>query len=244
MTALRTVGIFSALWIVVSADVLVAFKAPASGETHEPADLLVTAIGCNQDSGESPTLQYSSWDANPNAPPWSAPIAPTSVTAENGIYKVSFSLPPGKYLLRAHTSHCSADTMSTLLPGTTRHFVLPLSATPIVILSPSCAIAGTLPALGIGAELLTKSGRSLPISVDGNVYDAERLGRGMYTLRLTVTDGTRADYAFDLSKEPDGEFCENTFIRNISMDDLRRDAYFLTGDGRKMPVWPTSSNGR
>jgi hypothetical protein len=244
MTALRTVGIFIALWIVVN--MLIAFKAPASGETQpqERADVLLTAIGCKQDSGESPTLQYSSWNANPNAPPWSPLTAPTSMTAGNGIYRLSFSLPPGKYLLRAHTSHCTADARGTLLPSTTRHFVLPLSVSRIVILSASCAIAGTLPTLGISAALLSKSGENRAISVDGNVYDAERLGRGTYTLRLTLAQGVVADYVFDLSKEPDGEFCENTFIRNISMDDLRRDAYFLTDDGRKRPVWQTASDGR
>jgi hypothetical protein len=235
------------LRILCLAAILVALGARASAENppSQRADVLVTAISCKQDAGELPTLQYWAWDRGSNAPgTWSTAAAVGAETGD-GVYTLSVSLLAGKYALRASTSHCGSGSQTeTLLPGTTRHFVLPLSVVRIERISPSCAIAGTLPARGFRVELLSKTGKSLPISVDGDLYDAEYLPSGMYTLRLTLANGVVADYAFDLSKEPRGEFCENTFIHNISMDDLRRDAYFLSDDGSKQPIWPASAVGR
>ena len=152
-----------------------------------------------------------------------------SVKVAANVYQITFSLPAGTYFLRAVTPHCRSFQMGTLIAGATRHFPMTMSETRMAALSPSCAIAGTLPFKGISVELVTGNGTKVPIVVDGYVYDAERLGWGTYTLRLNLGEGAKADYVFDLTKEQGGAFCDRTFIRNISMDDLQRDAHFTPG---------------
>ncbi|HEV2908161.1 MAG TPA: hypothetical protein VGX02_02730 [Candidatus Eremiobacteraceae bacterium] len=205
---------------------LVAAQARAScdGAPQQWADVEVMAISCPEDSDQVPTIQASAFNRR------DAPL-PTDVTALRivkvgaNVYQVTFSLPAGTYFLRAVTAHCRSSQMGTLIAGATRHFSMTMSATRMTALSPSCAIAGTLPFKGISVELVSGNGTKVPIVLDGYVYDAERLGWGTYTLRLNLGEGAKAEYVFDLSKEKGGELCDRTLIRNISMDDLKRDAH-------------------
>jgi hypothetical protein len=204
---------------------LVAAQARAScdGATQQWADVEMMAISCLEDSDQVPAIQASAFNRR-GAPLPTDLTALRSVKVGTNVYQITFSLPAGTYFLRAVTAHCRSSQMGTLIEGATRHFQMTMSATRMTALSPSCAIAGTLPFKGISVELISGNGTKVPIVIDGYVYDAERLGRGTYTLRLDLGEGASADYVFDLSKEQAGEFCDRTFTRNISMDDLKRDA--------------------
>jgi hypothetical protein len=215
------------LFALMCAVTLTFIGTPASSGTAAGkwADVEINATMCPQDPDDVPTIQASQFNVK-GAPIQSELTALRSARTASNVEQITFSLPAGTYAIKASSPHCrSAQQMATLLAGATRHLGLALSTNPRETLSPSCAIAGALPVKGIGVELLSKAGTRMPIVVDGYVYDAERLGRGVYTLRLTLDAGVRADYVFDLSKEPSGEFCERTYIRNISLDDLRRDAH-------------------
>jgi hypothetical protein len=228
------------LGIVLCILLLLAFQTRASGDVSQQqwADVEVMAVSCPQDSDQVPAIQASAFNRQ-DAPLQMTVTALRSVKVAAGVYHITFSLPAGTYFIRAVTFFCRGSQMATLIAGATRHIPLTLSETRMALLSPSCAIAGALPIKGITAELLSESGTKWPIVVDGYVYDAERLSRGIYTLRLDLTDGVYADYVFDLSKEQPGEFCDHTYIRNISIDDLRRDAH----QGSRKAISPTPAGG-
>jgi hypothetical protein len=218
----RPKGLCIGLYILL----LVAAQARASCDVapQQWADVEVMAISCPEDSDQVPAIQASAFNRR-DAPLQTDVTSLRSVKVAANVYQITFSLPAGTYFLRAVTEHCRSSQMGTLIAGATRHFQMTMSATRMTALSPSCAIAGTLPFKGISVELLSGNGTKVPIVVDGYVYDAERLGRGAYTLRLDLGEGASADYVFDLSKEQGGVLCDRTFTRNISMDDLKRDAH-------------------
>ena len=208
------------------------WAAPTRASAGEEVPVTINALNCRAEGDQTPITSYSSEavlsKASPTTPDFKVrDIAP-------GTHQLSFSIPAGRYLISVLSSKCFAKQFVTILPGVPRHLVFILSG--FIQIGPNCSAAGTLPIQGLSAELVTATGREIPITVDGAAYYVEDLSRGLYLLRLTTNDGVQADFSLDFSDQGAGEFCEKHITRNISVEELREGAYTIV-DGKKVDAW-------
>jgi hypothetical protein len=122
---------------------------------------------------------------------------------------------PGHYSLLAQDGFCVANEYFTVLPDSDRDLSMVLRQGGRTIYDFDAYLAGALPVGGIlEASLMTKSGDSIPLLLDGRAYYGEGLREGQYTLNLSIAGGLVCRIPVDL-KRP-GE------IFNIDASDMLR----------------------
>ena len=162
-------------------------------------------------------------------------------------YLLTFSAQPGHYQLLLdseipdkdnpsfHSALCETQQWFTVLPDHARHLALVLGN----VMTPhsDCSIAGSLPAAGLGIDLVLPKGHILAGTVVGGQlgpaaeevdYGAEIDGSAYYIEHVPVEDFVLRfggiEIPMDLTKltNVSNPYCQGEFVHNISRDELQR----------------------
>jgi len=230
-------ALFMAFAISRSPGVAAGSMADASSEVH--VSVAVLSFNCPKFSGHLLyTLRSGSTSVDYHA------VALKSATDD---YLLSFSVRPGHYQLLVdselpdqdnplyHSASCETQQWFTAIPDHERHLALVLGNA--MIPHSDCSIAGSLPASGLGIDLVLPKGHILAETIVGGQlgptpeevdYGAEIDGAAYYIEHVPAEDFVlrfgSIEIPMDLTKLTDvsSPYCQGEFIHNITTEEMHR----------------------
>ncbi len=149
--------------------------------------------------------------------------AETSAIAQEmapGVFSLTLAMQPGHYFFEVRTTNCFGVAGTEILPGRIRHLAFQLADNTVHDVHSNCSLAGTLPAAGIGVELMNvRKPVSYRAVVDDGAYYAEGIGPGTYHLVLLLA-GADIDLGVVNLDAINGK-CEAHIVRDVSLDEVR-----------------------
>jgi hypothetical protein len=166
----------------------VAVRAGALAPHAKTSNIAITIFACAQDSGVPPTVQVASeggWISGS----WADAVGARIVPIAYGVYRATFRVLPGYYLLSARSAHCHATSDQGLYAvlGHSRSLSIALGKFVTIDAHPTDnAIAVLLPAPGLASDIRSIRDCALVqrAKIDDGVAYYDALPPGKFLLRL------------------------------------------------------------